>query len=268
MQTLLKYFNDSSKRRSRYIGYTIALLLVTVSTVSFLAIHYNDTSSASRPTVELSVTGNLTVGNSGMLNIVINGSDEGTGLLGAETHILYNTNLIKVKQLNYMPCVFDTCVDTSTVGVIKLISASGVSEKGGKTVSTTRTFATANIEFVGTGSAPFSFEKCQVISSKEIAETRPCTGTTAVIAEEPDIEEPEKDVFAICGNGVAEPTEDCDDGNKVSGDGCSSLCHLELPAQSVCGNGKIETGEDCDDEMPVMETVVLLFVSQKPQLRK
>ncbi|MGB2264914.1 MAG: DUF4215 domain-containing protein, partial [Glaciecola sp.] len=30
--------------------------------------------------------------------------------------------------------------------------------------------------------------------------------------------------YAVCGNGVVEPGEICDDGNTAAGDGCSSLC--------------------------------------------
>lgn len=32
---------------------------------------------------------------------------------------------------------------------------------------------------------------------------------------------------AVCGNGIAEAPEDCDDGNLVAGDGCSSTCNFE-----------------------------------------
>ena len=32
---------------------------------------------------------------------------------------------------------------------------------------------------------------------------------------------------AVCGDGVAEGTEECDDGDTTSGDGCSSTCQLE-----------------------------------------
>ena len=31
----------------------------------------------------------------------------------------------------------------------------------------------------------------------------------------------------VCGNGILEPGEECDDGNTVSGDGCSSTCQIE-----------------------------------------
>jgi cysteine-rich repeat protein len=36
---------------------------------------------------------------------------------------------------------------------------------------------------------------------------------------------------AVCGDGIVNPTlgEECDDGNVLSGDGCSSTCHAEAP---------------------------------------
>jgi len=45
-----------------------------------------------------------------------------------------------------------------------------------------------------------------------------------------------------CGNGVTEPGEACDDGNQVSGDGCSADCK----STEVCGNGIADRGEQCD----------------------
>ncbi len=45
-----------------------------------------------------------------------------------------------------------------------------------------------------------------------------------------------------CGNGVIDPGEECDDGNLEDGDGCDSQCQSEF-----CGNGTIEPGEECDD---------------------
>jgi cysteine-rich repeat protein len=50
----------------------------------------------------------------------------------------------------------------------------------------------------------------------------------------------------VCGNGILEPPEACDDGNLVNGDGCSSTCTIEPPIP-VCGNGTLEPGEGCDD---------------------
>ena len=36
---------------------------------------------------------------------------------------------------------------------------------------------------------------------------------------------------AVCGNGMQETGEQCDDGNSIDGDGCSSQCVVESPAQ-------------------------------------
>ncbi|MFT3693130.1 MAG: DUF4215 domain-containing protein [Kofleriaceae bacterium] len=52
-------------------------------------------------------------------------------------------------------------------------------------------------------------------------------------------------ISASCGDGVVQPGEVCDDGNKVSGDGCSSDC----ASNETCGNLKIDVvaHEECDD---------------------
>jgi fibro-slime domain-containing protein len=65
---------------------------------------------------------------------------------------------------------------------------------------------------------------------------------------------------SVCGDGVVEAGEQCDDGNSVPGDGCSGVCQIEpgyscpVAGQScvyslvqVCGDGKIEGDEACDD---------------------
>ncbi|MCK5122731.1 MAG: DUF4215 domain-containing protein [Candidatus Pacebacteria bacterium] len=50
----------------------------------------------------------------------------------------------------------------------------------------------------------------------------------------------------ICGDGVMEGGEECDDGNLDDGDGCSSLCVIE-EGETVCGDGVMEGDEECDD---------------------
>ena len=50
------------------------------------------------------------------------------------------------------------------------------------------------------------------------------------------------DEATICGNGVAEPGEQCDDGNLTDGDGCDSNC-----TPTGCSNGIVTAGEQCDD---------------------
>ncbi len=47
----------------------------------------------------------------------------------------------------------------------------------------------------------------------------------------------------VCGDGILDPGEECDDGNLIDGDGCSALCELE----PFCGDGILDPGEACDD---------------------
>jgi cysteine-rich repeat protein len=50
----------------------------------------------------------------------------------------------------------------------------------------------------------------------------------------------------VCGNGILETGEQCDDGNVVNGDGCSSVCVLEVA--NICGDGVLNaSSEQCDD---------------------
>lgn len=48
--------------------------------------------------------------------------------------------------------------------------------------------------------------------------------------------------LGTCGDGTIQAGEECDDGNQVSGDGCSAGCKKE-----VCGNGVVDSGEECDN---------------------
>ncbi len=48
----------------------------------------------------------------------------------------------------------------------------------------------------------------------------------------------------VCGSGLRHATEECDDGNTASGDGCSATCTLENPP--VCGDGLVQGFEQCD----------------------
>lgn len=50
-------------------------------------------------------------------------------------------------------------------------------------------------------------------------------------------------LIEICGDGVLEPPlEVCDDGNTTDGDGCDSNC-----TPTACGNGVVSASEQCDD---------------------
>ena len=61
----------------------------------------------------------------------------------------------------------------------------------------------------------------------------------------------------VCGNGVKNSTEACDDGNLSNGDGCSNACLIEhgytctlaTPniCSKICGDGLKAANEACDD---------------------
>ncbi len=65
-------------------------------------------------------------------------------------------------------------------------------------------------------------------------------------------------ILLTCGNSHLDPTEQCDDGNTASGDGCNQLCQQEANWNcatagqpcvfiAVCGNGLLTSDEACDD---------------------
>jgi fibro-slime domain-containing protein len=64
-------------------------------------------------------------------------------------------------------------------------------------------------------------------------------------------------VTAVCGDSKTGYPEECDDGNRILGDGCANDCTIEPGFQCTgnpsvctpanCGNGKLEPGESCDD---------------------
>jgi spore coat protein H len=59
------------------------------------------------------------------------------------------------------------------------------------------------------------------------------------LAARPDIVRSQ--LNALCGDGVQEGAEECDDGNINPNDGCSALCRFE------CGDGALQPAEQCDD---------------------
>jgi cysteine-rich repeat protein len=50
-------------------------------------------------------------------------------------------------------------------------------------------------------------------------------------------------VTAVCGDGVVEGNEECDDGGTAAGDGCAPNCQRE----PLCGDGFVDDPEECDD---------------------
>jgi cysteine-rich repeat protein len=62
----------------------------------------------------------------------------------------------------------------------------------------------------------------------------------------------------VCGNNITEAGEFCDDGNIISGDGCSSICKREaIPADNLEDNTEKETPEPLGDSRNL---ILILFI--------
>ena len=95
---------------------------------------------------------------------------------------------------------------------------------------------------LGVGAGCFGSDSKECMGADGIAVLCPASAIcvnvgTAAACQLPDV--------ALCGDGIVEPGEVCDDGNTRSGDGCSADCK----SNETCGNGIIDTavGEQCDD---------------------
>ena len=51
----------------------------------------------------------------------------------------------------------------------------------------------------------------------------------------------------VCGNGAVDADEECDDGNTVDGDGCSSTCTIEETPPDSDGDGVSDSNDNCPD---------------------
>lgn len=76
---------------------------------------------------------------------------------------------------------------------------------------------------------------------------QPSEGGGGTIATEAGATSGGGDAGPVCGDGVLQEPEECDDSNKRSRDGCSARCLSEPDAEGACGDGKVSPGEDCDD---------------------
>ena len=112
--------------------------------------------------------------------------------------------------------------------------------------SGSKDIATLTFNTLSTGVAPLTLTKALLQSDPAVITILENGQVTVVAAQQ---QQP-----AACGNGIWEEYETCDDGNTVSGDGCSSACQTETGGMidvvdlPVCGDGIVdETNEQCDD---------------------
>jgi cysteine-rich repeat protein len=84
------------------------------------------------------------------------------------------------------------------------------------------------------------------VTAGDIAGYTVATVGTYVVVAAPYADTPAEDegrvfLFEPCGSGIVEGDEECDDGNTVDGDGCSSLCFVE-PCTAIPPTGCHEPG--------------------------
>jgi len=79
-------------------------------------------------------------------------------------------------------------------------------------------------------------------STKAALSTLFLTVALGLVGCNPD---PGTDPQPVCGNGLLEAGEQCDDGANIDGDGCSAAC--EEDEQDECGDSTLNPGEGCDD---------------------
>jgi len=94
-------------------------------------------------------------------------------------------------------------------------------------------------------------DSCSTVSGKDYVTQWKCSGDNAVkVKSNPQLcvngcdkasGVCKKALPVVCGDGKKEGNEQCDDGNKINGDGCSATCVIEV--QNLCGNNVCDTGE-------------------------
>ncbi|MFH0820199.1 MAG: hypothetical protein V1908_00330, partial [Candidatus Peregrinibacteria bacterium] len=156
----VQHFIYQTPRVSHYVMSVILLALVAGATMLYTSSHYREVSWAASPTFTMTQSGNS-------LRIVVNGTDEGLGLYGAEMSIPYDVTKVEVTSSEFNPCPFDSCLDLSEVGTLKFFAASSLPENGGNAVTQQEAFATINLNFLGTQEVLFAFFKCQIIDENK-----------------------------------------------------------------------------------------------------
>ncbi len=248
----------------------MTIVLIATGTTVYVNEKRNEvTTHAANPAFGISLPSEMIVNEDASFTVTLNGS--GDTFYGAEGHLTYDSSKITVTDVSFGTCIFDSCVDLSEEGTVKLLAASGPT---GMTVSSQQNLATVSVTPIASGNLSLSFSRSDVINASQEVVAGGYDPESITIADE---------TGAVCGDGVVEGTEvcdedgdttdagtcnadcsaltfcgdntvqdpngaaeseTCDDGNNDDGDGCSAICAFE---PDVCGNGVLEGVEQCDD---------------------
>ena len=178
-------------------------------------------------------------------------------MLGAEVVVSYNTNDVDITGITCN--AFDTCIDLSEKGSIKLLSASGLPREGGNSVNSQENLATISLNLSQGIETVLNFTISKIINDTQKIETR--NGLSLTIKtlgenedDEEDDEEDEKDdgdviekKYNKCGNGIVNEKEECDNGIN---DGSYNTCNSDCTIAAHCGDSVTNSdisNETCDD---------------------
>ncbi|HRI06680.1 MAG TPA: DUF4215 domain-containing protein [Nannocystaceae bacterium] len=113
--------------------------------------------------------------------------------------------------------------------------------QGATSTSTTGTGTTTDTATTSTTSGSSNGTTTTTSTTSDTATTDDSTTTDTTSGPDP-----------VCGNGMKEGGEECDDGNKVNDDMCTNMC-----STPKCGDMLVQTGEECDDGNKINEDACL-----------
>jgi uncharacterized delta-60 repeat protein len=146
--------------------------------------------------------------------------------------------------------LFSEGTDLQVLADGKIIAAGTAANPSGPPAQTSTNFVMARLDadgnhdpafaFAGDGPSPESFLSAIVLQPDGWLVAAGSGGFSFLSISHFDLLVGRYDV-STCGNGITEGSEQCDDGDAESGDGCDANCTV-----TACGNGIVTTGEDCD----------------------
>lgn len=124
-------------------------------------------------------------------------------------------------------CTFEIIAETDdgplTAGSTTSFEVSVGGFFGGRWEPLSQNDATPDLTFKVRYTGPFGLYGPFEFDSEEFAICDIAGATSHIDICKPVVEDPN----SVCGDGILDTTEECDDGNMVSGDGCSAICETE-----------------------------------------